>query len=316
MPGTKQSSFNVYQSITDSIIAAIEAGTGPVEMPWYSSADANGLPHNAATGNGYRGVNILSLWVAAARLGFSTPLWATYRQWSGLGAQVRRGEKGSVIVFYKQIEAGKDADQTDEPDRPSTRLLARASWVFNADQVDGYTLPERPPADPVAAIERADAFVAGTGAVIHHGAASAFYSVGADLIQMPDRAAFIGTKTSTPTESWYGVLFHELVHWSGAEHRLARDLYNRFGSDAYAMEELVAELGAAFLSAEFSISPSPRADHAAYIDNWCDVLKADNRAIFSAASKAAEALDYLLKFAQTEGHNGETIADTASIEAG
>lgn len=128
---------------------------------------------------------------------------------------------------------------------------------------------------------------------------------------MPDRGTFIGTKTSTPTESWYGVLFHELVHWSGAEHRLARDLYNRFGSDAYAMEEMVAELGAAFLSAEFSITPSPRADHAAYIDNWRDVLKADNRAIFSAASKAAEALDYLLKFAQIENLSEEAVADPA-----
>lgn len=118
MPGTKQPSFNVYQSITDSIIAAIEAGAGPVEMPWYSGGSAQGLPCNAATGNGYRGVNILSLWAAAARHGFSTPLWATYRQWSGLGAQVRRGEKGSVIVFYKQIEAGNEADQTNESDRP------------------------------------------------------------------------------------------------------------------------------------------------------------------------------------------------------
>ena len=312
MSKSKHASFNVYQSITDSIVAAIEDGASPVEMPWHV-AGGHGLPQNAATGRPYRGVNVVSLWAASMTHGFTTPLWATYRQWSLLGAQVRRGEKGSVIVFYKQVEIDEPADEADGTDRPAMRFLARASRVFNADQVEGYTLTERPAADPVVACARADAFVAATGAAVRHGADAAFYSLTADLILMPAPDAFIGTRTSTPTESYYGVLFHELVHWSGAEHRLARDLYDRFGSDAYAMEELVAELGAAFLCAELGIAPSPRADHAAYLGHWLDVLRADNRAIVSAASKAAEALDYLLAFSRPEGLAGAEVVDETEI---
>jgi antirestriction protein ArdC len=170
--------------------------------------------------------------------------------------------------------------------------------VFNEGQVDGYNRPQPATHDPVDSVLRADAFVRDTGADIRHWGEAAFYSVAEDLIMMPERNAFTGTRTSTPTESWYGVLFHELVHWTGAQHRLTRDLYVRFGSDAYAMEELIAELGAAFLCAEFAISASPREDHAAYIGHWLDVLTVDNRAILSAASKAAEATDYLLAFSR------------------
>lgn len=303
MSPSRQSSFNVYKSITDSIVAAIAAGAGPVEMPWHRQG--GGLPCNAATGKRYRGVNVVALWAAAARRGFARPLWATYRQWKTLGAQVRGGEKGSVIVFYRTIEVEEPPDQTGEK-HASTRLIARASWVFNVDQVDGYQVPAPPAHDPVESVLDADAFVNDTGAEILYWGNAALYSVADDLIMMPEPAVFIGTRTSTPTESWYGVLFHELVHWSGADHRLARDLFVRFGSDGYAMEELIAELGAAYLCAAFAISPSPRPDHAAYISDWLNVLRADNRAIFSAASKAAEAADYLMAFTDT--------GDSISIE--
>jgi antirestriction protein ArdC len=297
MPESQRQSFNIHQCITDSIVAAIEAGAGPVQMPWHQTGTSR-LPTNALTGRRYRGVNVIALWAAAASRGFATERWATYRQWRELGAQVRRGEKASTIVFYKQIEVDEPGDDGDES-RTTTRLVARASSVFNANQVDGYASPAPSVADPVAVVERADAFVAHTGAAIYHGGDMACYSIVADLVQMPARTAFVGTATATPTESYYGVLFHELTHWSGAEHRLARDLFGRFGSDAYAMEELVAELGAAFLCAELGIASVPRPDHAAYIGHWLGVLKADNRAIFSAASKAAAAHDYLLALSDT-----------------
>jgi antirestriction protein ArdC len=163
-------------------------------------------------------------------------------------------------------------------------------------------------------VEPANAFVERTGADIIFGGDSAFYAVASDLIRMPGPASFIGTSTSTPSEAYYSTLFHELVHWSGAGHRLARDLYGQFGSDAYAMEELVAELGAAFLCAELAITPEPRADHAAYVGHWLDVLKADNRAIFSAASKAAEALDYLLALNRSAADGGRDVADVDAAD--
>lgn len=211
MPGSKRSSFNVYQSVTDSIVAAIEAGAGPIEMPWHSAGAALSLPENALTGKRYRGANVISLWAAAAAHGFSNPYWATYRQWRQLDAQVRRGEKGSVIVFYKKIDVDEPEDETSDAQK-STRLLARASWVFNADQVDGYMPPTRVAIDPVISVARADTFVTDTEVVIRHGGDSAFYSIVNDLIQMPHRSAFTGTAASTPTEGYYGVLFHELAH--------------------------------------------------------------------------------------------------------
>lgn len=171
--------------------------------------------------------------------------------------------------------------------------MARISTVFNSAQVDGYqpeTLPERPLFER---IEGAESFVSNTRAVVRHGGEQAYYRPSADHIQMPDREAFTGTDTSTAQEGYYGTLLHELTHWTGPEKRCARDLGKRFGREAYAAEELVAELGAAFLCAELGIATQPRLDHAKYIEHWLGILKADKRAIFTAAAKAAQAVDYL-----------------------
>ena len=300
---TSTERFDVHQHITDQIVSAIEAGAGTWQMPWHRSSHALTRPKNIASGNAYRGINILSLWVAAESRGYEQGIWGTYKQWQEAGAQVRKGEKSSVIVFYKELER----DGEDESDQGGARrtLFARASRVFNVAQVDSFALPEGdavPTEDRITPIEAAEAFTAGTGARITIGGDRAFYRPSEDAITMPDRPRFVGTETLSPTEAWYATLLHELTHWTGAKHRLDRDLSGRFGSDSYAIEELVADLGAAFLCAELGITANPRADHAAYLAGWLKVLKADKKAIFTAASAAGKAADYLATLAMQTDH--------------
>lgn len=290
---------DVYQRVTDTIVAALEKGAGDWSFPWRRDSAANGIPVNAITKTSYHGVNVIMLWAQSAERGWPSK-WASYRQWQSRGAQVRRGERGSLVIFYKTLERHKRDDggsvvTDDDGNAKIERLyLARASTIFNAEQVDGYEPPAVDNDGPaVSPIERAEAFVANTGAVVRHGGARAYYRPSGDCIQMPPVEAFNGTATSTATEGYYGTLLHELTHWSGHEKRCDRDLSNRFGSSAYAAEELVAELGAAFLCASLQISQQPRPDHAQYIQNWLQVLKGDKRAIFTAASKASQAADFL-----------------------
>lgn len=285
--------FDVYEAVTNQIINAIEAGTGQVAMPWHASGAAITRPTNIATGNAYRGVNTVALWAAAATGGYADGLWGTYRQWQSRGAQVRKGEKSSLIIFYKEFESD-DAEREDGLVNLDRRFMVKASRVFNVAQVDGYEREETDAtADPIDPIASADAFIQATGAVVREGGERAFYHRIDDAITMPDRFRFKDTATSTATEGWYSVLLHELTHWTGAEARLAREFGERFGDDAYAMEELVAELGAAFLCADLGITAEPRPDHAAYIGHWLRIMKGDKKAIFAAASAAAKAGDFL-----------------------
>jgi antirestriction protein ArdC len=282
--------FDIHLTITDKIVAAIEAGAGDFVMPWHRKKGGR-KPKNVLSGNHYQGINSLALWVEAQGNGFSSNLWGTYRQWAEKGAQVKKGAKASHVVFYKEIEL-----ETEQEDEERTRLFARATPVFNADQVDGWIDPE-PVAlgavAPVDSLPAAESFIAATGANIVHGGSRAFFSSSTDAIQMPERSAFTGSATSSATESYYSTLCHELTHWTGVKTRCNRELSSRFGSQAYAMEELVAELGAAFLSAELGIASEPRADHAQYLANWLQVLKNDKRAVFTAASAASKAVAFL-----------------------
>jgi antirestriction protein ArdC len=290
--------FDVYQAITDQIIAAVETGTGPVEMPWHRSGAGITRPMNVESGKAYRGINTVALWAAAATGGFASGLWGTYRQWQERGAQVRKGEKSSLIVFYKEFEV---EDEVLE-DGKGRRFMAKASRVFNVAQVDGYAAPVLDQAaDPIDPIAAADGFIRATGAIINEGGERAFYHRIHDTITMPDRFRFKGTKTSTATEGWYSVLLHELTHWSGAHARLDRQFGERFGDDAYAMEELVAELGAAFLCGDLGITAEPRPDHAAYIEHWMRIMKGDRKAIFAAASAASKASEFLAGLQAQEG---------------
>lgn len=284
---------DLHQSLTARIITAIQAGTGPWSLPWRTSGRLH-RPTNIATGNRYNGVNVLALWAEAQLQHFSTSTWGTYRQWAAQGCQVRRGEKASTIVFYKPVTRERDETAQSEEASSQTRLIARASSVFNADQVDGFQPSPAPaPVKPAVINTTAEQFIAATRASITRGGERAFYNRETDQIRLPPRDSFIGSATSTATESYYSTILHELVHWTGPKQRLDRDLTGRFGSHAYAMEELVAELGAAFLCSDLQLSNEPRPDHAAYITSWLQVLKADPRAIFTAASKAAQAVDYL-----------------------
>jgi antirestriction protein ArdC len=285
----KSERFDIHQHITDQIIAAIESGAGEFRLPWHRSAGNIMRPVNIASKNAYRGVNILTLWATADEKGYSSGTWGTYKQWAEAGAQVRKGENSAYIVFYKEITVG-----SDDSDEAETRLFARATPVFAAEQVDGFAPPViETPATVIPPIEQAEAFVAKTGASITHGGSRAFYRPSTDSIQLPPREAFIGSPTSTAAEAYYSTLLHELTHYTSHESRCNRQLGKRFGDDAYAMEELVAELGAAFLCADLGISDAPRPDHAQYLDHWLTVMKADKKAIFTAASKASEAVTFL-----------------------
>jgi antirestriction protein ArdC len=285
--------FDIHQHITDKIVSAIERGAGEFRLPWHRSAGNIMRPVNIASKKSYRGVNVVALWAYAEESGYSSGTWGTYKQWTEAGAQVRKGEKAAYVVFYKELEYAADPDSGDAA--TETRLFARATPVFAAEQVDGYQIQVIAPlpATVIAPIEQAEAFVAATGACIMHGGGRAFYRPSTDSIQLPPREAFIGSPTSTPAESYYSTLCHELTHWTSPESRCNRQLGKRFGDDAYAIEELIAELGAAFLCVDLGITAEPRADHAQYLASWLAVLKADKKAIFTAASKASEAAAFL-----------------------
>lgn len=288
---------DIYQTVTDTIIAAIEKGLdGKFEMPWHQ---INRIPENAKTGNCYQGINVPLLWVYQIKKEYSLPVWATYKQWAEMGAQVKRGEKGAPVVFYKTFEI----ESEDEKDDPQTRIFARHSIVFNAAQVEGYegtASAEAPSPALIENIESADRLAQESGADIRHGSDQAYYVPAHDYIMMPAREKFRDTTTSTATENYYSTLFHELTHWTGAKHRLDRLRQDKFGSQDYAFEELVAELGAAMCCASTGVTSSPREDHARYIENWLHALKSDKRFIFTASSQAQKAVDFLFSPQQAQ----------------
>lgn len=283
---------DIYQRVTDQIIASLEAGIRPWLKPW-SGEHAAGRITRPLRGNGipYRGINILMLWGATMEKGYSAPIWMTFKQALDLGGAVRKGERGSLVVYastFSRTEADESTGEESERDIP----FLKGYTVFNVEQIDGlpahFLAPAAPRIDPVQRIDHAERFFAATGATVRHGGDRAFYSIGPDHVQMPHFEAF------RDAESYYATLAHELTHWTRHPSRLAREFgRKRFGDEGYAMEELVAELGAAFLSADLDLTPEPRPDHAAYIANWLTVLKNDRRAIFTAASYAQRAADFL-----------------------
>ncbi len=283
---------DVYSRVSDRIIADLEQGVRPWMKPWNAEHSAGRitrpLRHN---GQPYNGINVLMLWSAAVDRGYAAPIWMTYRQAAELGAHVRKGEKGELVVYANTITRTEtDAETGDDAER--TIPFLKGYTVFNAEQIDG--LPERftalaePTLDPVARIERVEEFFAATKADIHHGGNMACYAIGLDRIQMPPFVAF------RDAESYYATLAHEMTHWTRHPSRLDRDLGRKNWGDAgYAREELVAELGSAFIAADLGLTLEARDDHAAYIGHWLAVLKADKRAIFSAAAHAQRAADFL-----------------------
>lgn len=289
MDDSKQSR-DLYAEVTRRIVEAIEGGVRPWCRPWSSSQAAAGMMPRRYTGEAYRGVNVLLLWAATQERGYTAQTWMTFRQAQAEGGQVRKGEKGTTVVFAGQFTpaVGPNEDSDDDAPTRQARAYLRSYTVFNVEQVDG--LPS-PPASQPAEVPKVDAaaqaFIARTGATVHHGGDRAFYAPGPDVVQLPHVRQF------RDVAAYLGTVMHELVHWSGHPGRLARQFGQRFGDQAYAMEELVAELGAAFVCARLNVGAEPRDDHAAYLAQWLAVLKADKRAVFTAAAQAQRAADYL-----------------------
>ena len=292
VPGRGQ----VYERVTARIVAAIEAGAGEYEMPWHRGAKA-GFPKNAATGQRYHGINVAALWSSSMDQGYASSHWATYLQWEHLGAQVRKGEKGSPVIFYKFPDREEANEEGDDLDDRRNALLVRLSHVFNEEQIDGWQSDAPPGVDLTTRLQAVEAFLAALQSDVRYGGTVAAYNRIGDYIRMPDRSRFIDTGSRSATEAFYSILLHEQVHWTGHELRLNRNLTGRFGDRIYAMEELNAELGAAFLCAELGISVEPRQDHAAYVGTWLSVLRDDRTAIAKAAKAATLASDYLMKLA-------------------
>jgi antirestriction protein ArdC len=274
----------IRQTITDKIITIMESGAAHGGPRWTQS-QGHGLPRNAKTGDLYRGVNVLLLWSEAAERGYSSNLWLTYKQAEGMGAQVRKGEKSVMCVFFDKVKkvAQDDQEETFYP-------MAKPFWLFNAAQIDGLPESLTTPAETRAfnPVSEAEQVLASTGARIRHGFDGAFYMPGRDEICLPDKGRF----TSEP--NYYATALHELGHWTGHESRLNRTFGKRFGDDAYAMEELVAELSAAFSMGYLEMVDGTIEKHASYLDSWIKCLKADKGAIFTAASQAAKASDFVM----------------------
>ena len=285
---------DLHAEITAKIIRAIEADPGKPQMPWRRSGKPLWMPENALTHKRYNGINVIALWVAAEMRGLTSPVWATYRQYAEMGAQVRKGAKGEMVVFYKEYDAEPDPDNADDNGK---RRVARVSFVFNAADVEGYVPPDPPPRlGPVARLEAVERFIGATKATIEIGGERAYYRPSTDHIQMPHEGLFCGTTTMSRDEAWYAVLLHELIHWTAPEARCNRDLSKRFLKAEVAAEELVAEIGSAFLCAELGVTQDTRIDHAQYVAHWHELLKQDPRAIFTAAAKASEAVGFLKRF--------------------
>jgi antirestriction protein ArdC len=283
---------SLYDEVTDRIVAELEQGSAPWVKPWASSGVSLGLPRSAATRRNYSGINILILWSAVIKRGFASQEWLTFRQALSLGGHVRKGERGTVICYADRfIPRGERERARESGDDLSAVPFLKRFTVFNVEQCEGLPAHIAPPPRVLSEIElspEAEALLAATGAKIVTGSGEAFYDRAQDVIHLPLREAHISTA------DFYCAAFHELGHWSAHPSRLARDLQSRFGSEAYAREELIAELCSAFLCAQFGIVPKVR--HADYLGHWLQILKSDSRAIFHAASQASKASDFILAF--------------------
>src|SRR5215467_97237 len=283
--------IDVYQSITDKIIHQLDRADelGQWKCPWYQTQ--LGMMPRSAVGRYYKGVNVLVLWCEQMDKNYLNPIWATYRQWKSLNHQVRRGEHGTMICFWKSMDKYNHETGKDEK-----VLYARAYWVFNIQQLENWEkIPVSvTPTDHLTAQERlieAEEWFKNIEADVRHGGDRAFYSPTQDFVAVPKFEQFKGES------EYYSTLAHEHIHWTGHKSRLDRELQTtRFGNEAYAFEELVAELGAAFVCGALDIDNEPRPDHAKYLNSWLTVLRQDKKAIFTAASKAQKAVEYLVAF--------------------
>jgi antirestriction protein ArdC len=294
-----------YQEVTDQIIAALDAGIRPWRQTWKSGSP--GMPINATTGQPYHGINVLVLTMTSFALG-GDPRFCSYKQAADRGWQVRKGERGTTVFFFKRMLVEDLNAAPEAEDRRRAIPMLRAFTVFNGSQIEGipeYVAPSVVDA-PWRRPEAADIILSNSKAVIRIGGDRAFYSPSHDFIQLPPPYSFESPNALA------SLALHEASHWTGGKDRLDRDLTSRFGSAAYAQEELRAELASVFLGKVLDL-PSDIPNHASYLGTWIETLKADKREIFRAASDAQRIADYLLAFhPDYAGHIGHTDISTES----
>jgi antirestriction protein ArdC len=307
--------INLYQQITDRIIADLEAGRVPWVQPWGTAKAGIGMPHNAVSSRRYSGINVLTLWHAVVSRGFSNHAFLTFRQAAALGGSVRRGERGVGIIYTRRFVPSSDRRRADTEGTATSGGIPflKHFTVFSVDQCD--YLPEHiclppPPIPDGLILPHAEELIAATGADFRIGGPSAFYSPGHDYVAVPRPDDF-----HEPI-NWHRTAFHELGHWTGHATRLGRDQTGTFGSKDYGREELIAEMAGAFVCAALGIVPSVR--HADYIGSWLQIIREDNRAILRAASAASKAADYILACRDTASSGldvaGEDEADDFELE--
>ncbi len=295
MINKKPKRIDIHQQVTDQIIDLLDkVSPDDYESP-FARLGSRGLPVNPVTTNRYHGVNVLSLWFNQNSKFFTSNQWATFKQWKEKGAQVRKGEKGSRIIFYKTLVKSGENGKGEEENVKIPML--KTYTVFNANQVDGYEHLDKSltlQTDKVERLNLVDKFCKSSGADIRHENNRAYYSSTHDYINMPKTSFFFDTAQASATENYYSTLLHELTHWTGAKHRLDRDkARGKAEIEKYAFEELVAELGAAFLCAQHGITQTQPDHHAIYIKGWLKAFKDDKTYIFKASARAAKATEFL-----------------------
>jgi antirestriction protein ArdC len=323
---SKQS--EIRQQITNRIVEALKAGTAPWRKPWSDLANT-GHPANVVSKRSYSGVNPLLLELVAQERSYSSRWWATFRQWHELGlrvkarpSHVRPGEWGTRVVFCKPVTkpvARTDADESDDgqPNQRQSRFfLLRTYTVFNAEQIEGDGSEKylARPCNTSTFVDfaPAEAVIAATGADVRHGGNRAFFRPSDDYIQMPPKDAF------ESQVAYYGTLTHEACHWTGHETRLNRLKRNaRFADAAYSFEELIAEIGGCFLCSEVRVPQSDDlSNQHAYLGHWLGILQQDPSAIFSAASQASTAVDFILSFSRKEEDTNGADEESEAVPAG
>jgi len=283
--------IDLYTRVTNAIIADLEQGVRPWLKPWNAEHAAGRITRPLrAGGQPYKGINVLTLWESAMSQNFAAPIWMTFKQAKDLKANIRKGSKGTLVVYADRITRTETAEDGQENERGI--YFMKAYPVFNVEQIEGlpahFYATATSQVEPAERIEAADQFFAQTGADIRHGGNHAYYAPQDDYVRMPPFESF------RDAESYCSTLAHEMTHWTKHPARLDRDFgRKKYGDEGYAREELVAEIGAAFLCCDLGITPEPRDDHAAYLDHWLKVLKGDKRAIFRAAAHAQRAVDFL-----------------------
>ena len=292
---TKKTRKEIINKVADKFIEALKTQKGDWKKSKIWKSLESGLPINAKTKKSYNGFNIINLLLDREIHNYDNNEWGTFKMWNDMGYRLKKNEKCSYVFFNKPFEV-EDPTKLDEFGNPKKKKIfyLKPYAVFNANQVEGYEVKKPQAPNKAKALKNVDKYVENTGAEISHGGDRAYYSPNFDRIQMPSKESFLGT------EEYYGTLLHELIHWTGHENRCKRDFSGSFGSEAYAIEELVAETGSAILSSILGISQTVREDHLKYVNSWIKNLENKPEQVIKAINKSTKAIEHLDSLQITE----------------